>query len=164
MKKICFIVFILILLFSISSCTLLLSSIDDNTDTTTTANEITTIEESKEETKNSLLEFTLSWNITGEYGKEIVLNKDTEDEYIFVGFYIPSGTYLVKNENKKTACQISIYSGINYDGQYDECVSDGCPRPLVLMQNSDEKELVISDGQFIKLADGDTDITFKKIS
>lgn len=97
---------------------------------------------------------TLDWQIPGDYGKTITLNEGTPDEYSYIVFYLPAGTYEILNFDSSKACQITVYQDgttVNENG-YEEPISSDID-PVVLM--SEEKtELTIKEGQYIKLSDG----------
>ena len=113
-------------------------------------------------TPDTRLKFTLSYNATGEYGKKIVMDEGTELERTIVAFYIPAGTYSVKNKNKSGSAQVTVYSGIGNDGQWDEFYSDNCDSPIVVFGGEAAKTITVKEGQFIKLSDGSSNIEFIK--
>ena len=103
--------------------------------------------------------FILSFDQLGEYGKEVVLNAGTEFEENRITFYLPAGKYDVSNLNSSGGEQVSVYCGINEDGEWEEFDSNNCPSPIVLMAG-DTKELEIKEGQFVVIADGGTNLKF----
>ena len=113
-------------------------------------------------TPDTRLRISLSYNTIGGYGKIIVMDEGTELERNIVAFYIPSGTYSVKNMNKSGSAQVTVYSGIGNDGQWDEFYSDNCDRPIVVFAGDLAKTIVVKEGQFIKLSDGSSNIEFIK--
>ena len=107
------------------------------------------------------LSFVLMDNELGDYGREVVLNKETEFEEHEIAYYIPSGIYTVSNLNDNGGAQVSVYSGLPVkNGEWEEFVmDDNCPKPIVVMAG-ETKELDIKDGQFVVLADGISNIQF----
>ena len=116
---------------------------------------------SEESTKTELLSFVLKDGETGEYGLEVILNKDTEFEEHEIAYHLPAGTYTVENLNSKGAGQVSVYcGGPEKNGEWEEFVADdNCARPIVVMAG-ESKELVIKDGQFVVLSDETSNIQF----
>ena len=107
------------------------------------------------------LSFVIIDGEAGEYGKEVVLNAETEFEEHEIAYYIPAGTYFVTNRNTKGSGQVTVFSGgPEYDGEWQHFVADeNCARPIVVMAG-DTKELVIKEGQFVVLSDRTTNIQF----
>ena len=105
--------------------------------------------------------FVLMDGELGEYGVEVVLNQGTESEEHEITYYIPAGTYIVKNQNDKRAGQVTVYSGGPIkNGEWEEFVADEhCASPIVVMAG-ESKELEIMEGQFIVLSDGTSNIQF----
>ena len=122
-----------------------------------------TYEDSTEQTTGAVtantIEFDLSTDEIGEYGKETTLNEGTDSSYTCILFYVPAGVYTVTN-NDDHATQVTVLSGIEFDGQWDQFVSDDCANPIVLMNNGDSQKLEIKEGQFVKLADDSHNIHF----
>ena len=92
----------------------------------------------------------------GEYGEKVVLNPNTDFEEEEIEYHVPVGKYLVTNLNDKSSIQLTVYcGGPEYDGEWQYFVSDdNCSDPVVLMP-TETKELIIKEGQFIVLSDGE---------
>ena len=148
--------------------TLALTDTPVPTDTPATEESIPTEEINVEATEsvnsdsedNTYDKFILSWNVEGEYGKKMILNKDTKMAMTYIAFQIPAGVYTVTNKADRGAAQVTVYSGIVKNGQVEEFSSDNCAFPIVVMAGKDSKELEIKEGQFIKLSDNSTNIEF----
>ena len=107
------------------------------------------------------LVLTLSADDPGEYGVWKTLNVGTDAEYSFVEFHIPAGKYSVRNSNGSTAAQVSIYQDgytVTDAGWEEPIVPDGV-RPVVIMPG-ETAEIFVDNGQYVKLADGDTGLWF----
>lgn len=105
--------------------------------------------------------FSLSYDVAGEYGEPLTLNENTDMPISFIAFKIPGGVYDVSNKAAQGTAQITVYSGVEFDGQWEQFVSRDCDKPIVL-QSGDVKSLTVQEGQFLKLNDGATDIEFVK--
>ncbi len=105
------------------------------------------------------LSFVLSYNETGEYGVQNTLNENTDMPDSYVAFHIPVRTYEVTNKDSSGSAQVSVYSGTEYDGQWEQFVTRCCDAPIVLMAG-ETKNLTIHEGQFVKLSDNSTNIEF----
>ena len=107
------------------------------------------------------LSFVLMDGQLGEYGVEVVLNKDTEFEEHEITYYLPAGTYLVENLNDKGAGQVSVFcGGPEKNGEWEEFIMDeNCARPIVVMAG-ETKDLEVKEGQFIVLSDDTSNIKF----
>lgn len=98
-----------------------------------------------------LAPFILSSSDLGAYGRYITLNANTEQEYSYIGHYIPAGRYKVTN-NDSAAVQITFYSdGITINSGIEE-PNPGTQNPVVLMPNS-EAEVLIQENDYVKLSD-----------
>lgn len=112
--------------------------------------------------KEAPLSFTLSWDTLGEYGEEITLNEGTDFPYSCIAFHIPAGTYSIKNKAATGCCQVTVYSGIDFDGQWEEFSNEDCDGPVLIWAGEGSEELIIKEGQFVKLSDGNSNIEFLK--
>lgn len=110
--------------------------------------------ETMEETEKKKVKFKITGDKVGKYGQVVVLNKGTEFEETEIMYYVPTGSYLVKNLDESRSVQLSIYSGgPEKNGEWEEFVMDDNCHPLVLMAG-DIGELEIQEGQFIVMSDG----------
>lgn len=108
-----------------------------------------------EETKS----IVLSWDNPGDYGKEITLNAGTSDTESYIGFYLPSGTYTVTN-NDSSAVQVTVYKdGTNTTAEGWEEPIMGEASPIVLKQ-SDTGTITIGENEYVKLSDGNGNVEF----
>ena len=114
-----------------------------------------------EEDTTENAKFSLSYDVAGEYGEPLTLNENTDMPMSFIAFKIPGGVYDVSNKAAQGTAQITVYSGVEFDGQWEQFVSRDCDKPIVL-QSGEEKPLTVQEGQFVKLNDGATDIEFVK--
>ena len=107
------------------------------------------------------LVLTLSADDPGEYGVWKTLNVGTDAEYSFIEFHIPAGKYSIRNSNSSAAAQVSIYQDgytVSDAGWEEPIVPDGV-RPVVIMPG-ETAEIFVDNGQYVKLADGDTGLWF----
>ena len=113
--------------------------------------------------QKSVLSFTLAFDDPGKYGKEIVLNAGTENEYRCYGFYIPAGDYRVTFKGSKGAVQVTFCEdGINtLDNGMEELIGAE-QRPIVAMAG-ETYNFYINDGQYVKLSDGSKQVLFEKL-
>lgn len=105
--------------------------------------------------------FVLSADEVGNYGEEKTVNANTEMPLTYVEFRIPAGVYDVTNKSKDGTSQVSVYSGVEFDGQWEQFVARQCDNPIVIAPG-ETKSLTIQEGQFVKLSDKATDIEFVK--
>ena len=97
-----------------------------------------------------------------DFSVELELNAKTEFEYIFMGYFLPTGLYKVTNIGKYPT-QVTIY--INDKQKVDGWEEFKVPEekyPLVIFVG-DTKELELAEGEFIKIGEGDT-VSFELIS
>ncbi len=97
------------------------------------------------------IQAVLRFDQLGEYGRKLTFSKGTKNEYSFIGFFFPEGTYLATNLDKK-AVQLTFYSTktVVEDGvEYPESAQND---PLVLMP---EKlgEFTLHSNEYVKLSD-----------
>lgn len=107
------------------------------------------------------LVFMLSADDLGDYGVWKTLNAGTDAEYSFIEFHIPAGKYSIRNSNSSAAAQVSIYQDgytVSDAGWEEPIVPDGV-RPVVIMPG-ETAEIFVDNGQYVKLADGDTGLWF----
>lgn len=113
--------------------------------------------------ENSANTITLAWDQAGEYGREIVLNAGTDDEYKFYGFYLPAGDYKAEYKESKGAAQISIYvDGISTrdDGIEEPIVSETSP---IVAYVGETYQFTLKEGEYIKLSDGSKNVVLEKL-
>ena len=84
----------------------------------------------------------------GEYGKTVVINAETENQLIYIGYFLPAGKYIATN-NKSTPNQLNIYNsetiwedGIEYPGEGSTAV---------LIMAGESKEFEVPEGFYIKV-------------
>ena len=97
-----------------------------------------------------------------EYAQSLTLNAKTEFEYTYMGYFLPAGTYKVTNQGEFPT-QITIY--INEKQKVDGWEEFKIPErksPLLIFAG-DTKELVLDEGEFVKIGDGDT-VLFEMVS
>ncbi len=133
-------------------------SISEQTKTEEQAEKIT---ETDSSSAQSTISFVLSWDEMGEYGEKMTLNEGTDSEMTFIAFRVPIGEYKVTNKSSSGAAQVTVYSGVEFDGQWDQFVADNCASPIVVFANEEEKTIEVKDGQFIKLSDYSENIQFE---
>lgn len=87
----------------------------------------------------------------GDYGKDFIFCEGTEDEYAFVGYFLPAGTYSAENPDT-VAAQISFFvEGVDVDEDTGiEYPVSGEHSPIVLF-GGETKEFEVADGEYIKL-------------
>ena len=113
------------------------------------------------ETSSSADAIVISYDQVGEYGEEKTLNANTDMPTSFIAFNIPGGVYDVTKRAAEGSVQVTVYSGVEFDGQWEQFVSDNCDAPIVLF-TGETKPLTIQDGQFVKLSDGGNNVQFVK--
>ena len=104
---------------------------------------------------------TLSSDVVGDYGEAMTLNENTDMPTSFIAFKIPGGVYDVSNKATQGTAQITVYSGVEFDGLWEQFVARDCDNPIVL-QAGEKKPLIVQEGQFVKLSDGASNIEFLK--
>ena len=107
------------------------------------------------------ISFVLSWDEIGEYGEKMTLNEGTDLEMTFIAFHVPVGKYKVTNKSSSGAAQVTVYSGVEFDGQWDQFVAENCASPIVIFADEEGKNIEVKDGQFIKLSDLSENIQFE---
>ena len=153
-------------IFSVNADESTAEATDDYTHTVFSEEEAPT-EEPAEETEapadeaSEALAFTLMDGKLGDYGEEVTLNAGTEFEETEIMYHVPAGLYSVKNLNSDGGAQVTVYSGAPVlNGEWEEFVADDtCPSPIVVM-GGEEKDLEIKEGQFVVIADGDSNLEF----
>lgn len=99
----------------------------------------------------------------GEYGREIVLDAGTEDEYRYFGYFFPAGHYRATYTDGKAWTQISFYrdeTTVNTNGFEEAVLSDKKP---ILANVGEPVEFDLVDGEYIKLPDGQQNVLIEKI-
>lgn len=114
-----------------------------------------------EETTVAADAIVISYDQVGEYGEARTLNANTDMPTSFIAFKIPGGVYDVTNKAAEGTVQVTVYSGVEFDGQWEQFVADNCDAPIVLF-SGETKPLTIQDGQFVKLSDGGNNVQFVK--
>ena len=90
-----------------------------------------------------------------DFGKEMVINAKTSEEYKFIGYFLPAGVYRVTNLDTQYPVQVTVYvNEIVKPEKWEEFTSSD-QRPLLLFVG-DSKEMTILDNEFIKVSDGQT--------
>ena len=91
------------------------------------------------------------------YCQPMILNEGTEFPVEFVGYFLPAGTYKFTNKGEFPT-QLTIYINEKQvvDG-WEEFKTPEDKHPAILFVD-EPQELVIDEGEFIKLADGETKI------
>ena len=85
----------------------------------------------------------------GEYGKSVVMSAGTDCEEELIVYYVPAGTYTVKNLGDYRT-QITVYEGFakNTETGYDEYTNTG---DIVLLNADESGEIEVPDGWFIEI-------------
>lgn len=99
----------------------------------------------------------------GEYGREIVLNAGTENEYKYFGYFFPAGHYRASYTDGKAWTQISFYkdgTAVNEDGVEEAVISEKRP---ILANVGEPVEFDLVEGEYIKLPDGQQNVLIEKI-
>jgi len=96
--------------------------------------------------------FSIDGSSLGEYGKNLSFGTGTESEYSFVGYFVPAGQYVVKNNNTASV-QITIYAEGSTVEDGVEYPLSGQQSPVVIMPNT-TAEVNVLEGEYIKLSDG----------
>ncbi len=93
---------------------------------------------------------------------DMTLNANTEFEYTYKGYFLPAGSYKVTNQGEYPV-QVTIY--INEKQKVEGWEEFKTPEekfPLLIFAG-DTKELVLDEGEFVKISDGNT-VLFELIS
>ena len=87
------------------------------------------------------------------FGREVVLDADTKNEYRDIGYFLAPGIYSVKNLTSKHYAQITVYKNeiVKVDG-YEEFVS--AEQAPVLVYYGEPKEFAVHENEFIKVSYG----------
>jgi hypothetical protein len=115
------------------------------------------------ETEAAELSVVLDASKAGEYGREIVLNAGTENEYKYFGYFFPAGHYRATYTAGKAWAQISFYmdgTAVNSDGVEEPVMSEKTP---ILANVGEPVEFDLADGEYIKLPDGQQNVLIEKI-
>lgn len=109
----------------------------------------TTAEQTQEETSENADVITLTAGEVGEYGKEIVMNEDTDMAENLVVYYLPAGDYTVKNVSDYPT-QVSVYEGFARDEStgYDDYTNVGDTPRIEVNETAD---ITIPEGWFIEI-------------
>jgi hypothetical protein len=121
-----------------------LSGGGNSTDKTNTITEPTTVQSTIEKTSIEIID-----GEKGKYGKEIIMSAGTDMEEQFVVYYVPAGSYTVKNLGEERS-QVSVYEGFkkNEETGYDEYTNTG---DIVVLDANCEGEIDVPDGWFIEI-------------
>lgn len=94
------------------------------------------------------LEFEMIAGEAGDYGRPLTLNAGTEFEDNTIGYFVPAGTYSVKNIGEYRT-QVNVYKNeINVTSEgWEEWADGGC----VVLQVGESKEIVVWDGYFLDI-------------
>lgn len=109
------------------------------------------------------LSVVLDASQAGDYGREIVLNAGTEDEYKYFGYFFPAGHYRATYTDGKAWAQLTFYmdgTAVNDDGVEEPLPSDKSP---ILAKVGEPVEFDLVDGEYIKLPDGQQNVLIEKI-
>ena len=104
-----------------------------------------------EEIEDANESFELVAGELGEYGKRISLSEGTDMEEDIIVYYVPEGTYEVKNLGEYRT-QVSVYGGYtkNNETGYDEYTETGS----VVVLNPDSTDTIeVPNGWFIEIAE-----------
>lgn len=84
----------------------------------------------------------------GEYGQGVTMSKGTDQEEKFFAYYVPEGTYNVKNLGDKPT-QVSVYEGFKKsDNGYDEYTSAG---DAIMLKVDETGTINVPNGWFIEI-------------
>ena len=91
----------------------------------------------------------LTAGIAGEYGREMIMQYNTEFEERQFVYYLPGGKYMVKNIGSYPT-QVTVYEAIfhNYETGWDEYTQAG---DIVLLKVGESNEINIPNGWFIEI-------------
>lgn len=84
----------------------------------------------------------------GQYGREVTMSEGTDMEEKFFAYYVPAGTYDVKNLDSRPT-QVSVYEGFKKgDNGYDEYTATG---DIVVIKAGETGTVNVPDGWFIEI-------------
>ena len=84
----------------------------------------------------------------GEYGQEVTMSEGTDLEEKFFAYYVPAGTYEVKNLDSHRT-QVNVYEGFQRnDTGYDEYTDTG---DIILLEPDETGMLSVPEGWFIEI-------------
>lgn len=128
-------------------------------------------QDTKEEQQPQKLEFTLTTDKPGDYGKEITINEGTSSAKTLIAYYVPAGTYTVKN-NGKFATQITVYTSDlkqqkdSTGATYNEQVGSPTQKPVVI-KKGESAEITVASGEYVSTGskgNGQYDLNFTQNS
>lgn len=115
------------------------------------------------ETPAPALAVDLDASAPGDYGREITLNAGSESPYTYIGFYLPAGTYRASYTGGGAWAQLTFYMDgvtVNEDGVEEPTMSE---QPPLLVKPGETPEFTLSEGEYIKLPDGETGVHLEKV-
>lgn len=85
------------------------------------------------------------------FGREVVLEENTRNEYRFIGYFLAPGIYSVKNLSSKHYAQITVYKNeiVKVDRWEEFVLAE--QKPVLVFE--EPKEIVIHENEFIKIPD-----------
>lgn len=95
------------------------------------------------------LDFEINAGEYGTYGKDLVLNKDTEFEDHIIGYFVPAGTYQVTNVDAYPT-QVTVYQNKKVkQGEWEEWANG----KAYLLDVQETKSVTVPEGYFIKVTE-----------
>ena len=87
------------------------------------------------------------------FGREVVLDADTKNEYRDIGYFLAPGFYSIKNLSGKYPVQITVYKNeiVKVDRYEEFALAEQDP---VLIFAGGTKEITVHENEFIKVSDG----------
>ncbi len=133
----------------------------NGSNTQATVNEVAE-EEAKDKTEiaDDNKEIELKAGEIGEYGRELVLNEGTDSEDRTIGYFVPVGTYEVKNIGDKPT-QVNVYK--DEKNTTDEGWEEWADGKVELIDVNETKEMKVGEGYFFNI-DAPAHISIKKIN
>ena len=120
------------------------NSESETPDTVTDNTEVAEVQESEEVSDS----FELVAGEQGEYGQEVTMSEGTDLEEKFFVYYVPGGTYEVKNLDSHRT-QVSVYEGFQKgDNGYDEYTDTG---DILVLEPDETGSLNVPEGWFIEI-------------
>ena len=151
---------------------LVIGMFGNSTDTTNTTNNATNdvIENTENNSEENTEVYTIESEKIGEYGKEVVLNKNTDSPTTKYLYKLPSGTYKVTTTSSATVGMFVVKDEITTEeGEYPE-VLEYVSEQYVISGNSsrigkanikESVEITIKEDESVSLS-GEGTVTFEK--
>lgn len=83
----------------------------------------------------------------GKYGKTVTTNAETENELTYIGYFLPAGEYIAKN-NRQYPGQVNVYSS---ETKMDDGIEYPVETSAYLIPAGESKQITVPEGWYVKL-------------